>query len=556
MKIAKGLMAAAMLAVATTSGARVIEHIGDRYLINVNEMELNGEESLLDVLMMCPEVLSQDGHTTASPSLFGSYVVRINNININMDTEMFLKNTKAREVKQIKMCVNPGIMKGTGGMNKVIDLAFRKDEKGTHGKVALEGDTEASGEVFGRVTNQSGKAWIMSQVAGKMEYADNVHNTHEAANVNVDWNITSKDNLKMQAAQYYTRSRMDGSAGAYDRKVMGSISYTRSLAPNGAYANVKVAADYTTADKMASNACSRSTSPYGLAEFGFPFIHKNIYVTAGVEAGYSASTNVVADYTDRNMYEDVYAQVDWKCGKWGVMVGDRFRVYNYWLNRLNAAAAWEGSVTNNYVTATVYCNITPHNTLQGLFARRFYGPSNSDFIVGGSNPEKYYTSEIYQRPIYVSELRYTYQQKNFNLMALVKNEHQKLSKAAGSDNVLTTGVSAFAHAGMFRFTAGVDYCWERYNTNAAGAAYYNWVSCHVAPQVSLESGWRFTANAIYNSRRFNETYSSIYAQPNFYLDVAASKRFNRHWLVEAKWHDIVDTRTGSRGVSVGGTYSF
>ena len=556
MKIVKGLMAAAMLAVATTSGARVIEHIGDRYLINVNEMELDGEESLLDVLMMCPEVLSQDGRTTASPSLLGSYVVRINNININMDTEMFLKNTKAREVKQIKMCVNPGIMKGTGGMNKVIDLAFRKDEKGTYGKVALEGDTEASGEVFGRVTNQSGKAWIMSQVAGKLGYSDNLHSTHEAANVNVDWNITSKDNLKMQAAQYYTRSRLDGSAGAYDRKVMGSVSYTRSLAPNGAYANVKVAADYTTADRMASGACSRSTSPYGLIEFGFPFIHKNIYVTAGVEAGYSASTNVVADYTDRNMYEDVYAQVDWKCGKWGVMVGDRFRVYNYWLNRLNAAAAWEGSVSNNYVTATVYCNINPHNTLQGLFARRFYGPGNSDFIVGGPNPEEYYTSEIYQRPIYVSELRYTYQQKNFNLMALVKNEHQKLSKAAGSDNVLTTGVSAFAHAGVFRLTAGVDYCWERYNTAAAGAAYNNWVSCHVAPQVSLESGWRFTANAIYNSRRFSETYSSIYAQPNFYLDVAASKRFNRHWLVEAKWHDIVDTRTGSRGVSVGGTYSF
>lgn len=207
MKIVKGLMAAAMLTVAMTSGARVIEHTGDRYLINVNEMELDGEESLLDVLMMCPEVLSRDGHTTASPSLLGSYVVRINNININMDTEMFLKNTKAREVKQIKMCVNPGIMKGTGGINKVIDLTFRKDEKGTYGKVALEGDPEASGEVFGRVTNQSGKAWIMSQVAGKLGYSDNVHSTHEAANVNVDWNITSKDNLKMQAAQYYTRSR-------------------------------------------------------------------------------------------------------------------------------------------------------------------------------------------------------------------------------------------------------------------------------------------------------------------------------------------------------------
>ena len=34
--------------------AAPIEHIGDRYIMHVSEMELTGEESLLDVLMMCP----------------------------------------------------------------------------------------------------------------------------------------------------------------------------------------------------------------------------------------------------------------------------------------------------------------------------------------------------------------------------------------------------------------------------------------------------------------------------------------------------------------------
>ena len=42
--------------------AAPIEHIGDRYIMHVSEMELTGEESLLDVLMMCPEVISLDGN--------------------------------------------------------------------------------------------------------------------------------------------------------------------------------------------------------------------------------------------------------------------------------------------------------------------------------------------------------------------------------------------------------------------------------------------------------------------------------------------------------------
>lgn len=43
--------------------AAPIEHIGDRYIMHVSEMDLTGEESLLDVLMMCPEVLTMDGNT-------------------------------------------------------------------------------------------------------------------------------------------------------------------------------------------------------------------------------------------------------------------------------------------------------------------------------------------------------------------------------------------------------------------------------------------------------------------------------------------------------------
>ncbi len=562
-------MAVTLMAASSTVNAKIIEHSGDRYIINVDEMELNGEETVLDVLMMCPEIMSQNGRTTSSPYYMGNYAVRINNINIQMNEEMFLKNTKAKEIKKIKVCINPGVMKGSGNMKKVIDLYFRKNEKGTHGKVAVEADYQASGEVFGRIINQSDKAWIQGMVAGEMAYkyedgtSTKSRAAREDANVNVDWDITSKDNLLLQATQTYGRGRENGEpAATYNRTVSATACYTRSLADNGAYAMVQVAADYTTYDdKVMSN---RSTAPYGLVEFGFPFIHKNIYVTAGIEAGYSAATDLMANYTDRDMYEDVYAQVDWTCGKWGVMVGDRFRANHFWMSQLekyNNIAPWEHTTSNNYFTASVWCNVDDHNTIQGTFARRFYGVSGDNYVFNTVDAKRDFIYEAYQCPIYVSEVRYTYQQHNFNLMGFVKNENKKISEKSvktGSDNILTTGVSAFVHAGVLRLTAGVDYNWERLNKYGVGAEYSNWVSCHIAPQVSLNKGWRFTANAIYNSRRMSEkeNYIKFYKRPNFYLDVAASKEINKHWLVEAKWHDIVDTRVGNRSVSIGGTYSF
>lgn len=546
-----------------------IEHIGDRYIIHVENLELNGEESLLDVLMMCPDLMSLNGTSTlpsGTPNL-GYYALRVNNIDINTDTEIFLKNTKASELKTIKVVVNPGIQKGSGGLKKVIDLNFRTGENGTHGKVAVEGDTKASGEVFGRVITKTDRAWVMGQVAGKLAYTKHAHEAVENANVNVNLDLTSKDNLQLQASQVFNREREDGEAAAYDRLVSLTACYTRSLSDNGAYAMLQIAGDYTTGDKCGTQpTCSRSTSPYGVIEFGFPFFHKNTYVTAGIETGYSAATSNSYDeyiktlrrYTDSERYEDFYAQVDWSNGQWGVSVGDRFRVRNFWLAQRASSDAWEHTTTNNYATATVWCNINPHHTIQVLGARRFYGVGYDQMRLTSEAPspefvKEFFTKSVYTNPIYIAEARYTYQRSNFNIMALVKNEHQNLS-ALEKDNILTTGVSAFIHAGVFRMTVGVNYMWEQCQVKPEKDNFH-WVSLHFAPQLSLKKEWRITANAVYNSRRANEGFS-IYREPNFYLDVAVSKKFNKHWLVEAKFHDIVDQVVGTRGASLGATYFF
>lgn len=552
------------LALTTTQAsirADVIEHIGDRYIINVDEMELNGDETVLDLLMMCPEIMSQNGRTTSSVHYMGYYAIRINNIDIQTDEETFLKNTKANELKCIKLCVNPGVMKGSGDMKKVIDLYFRKDRLATHGKVTAEADWQTSGELFGRIIHQNDKVWIQGMAVGKMQDINDTQRDCENANVNVDWNISPNDNLLLQAAQTYGHlGTSDNSHSTREHMASAKACYTRTLSDNGAYALVQTSIKYSD-NKEKGISAIRTASPSGLVECGFPFIHKNLYATAGIEAGYNAEKNCLAEYTDKEMYQDEYIQLDWTCGKWSAMIGDRFHSQHFWLSQMtsrNDLSPWEHTNFNNYFTISVWCNIDKHNILQATTARRFYSTTGNQYIIKTEDGKREFTTDIFQCPIYVSEVRYTYQQHNFNVMSFIKNEHKKIDTRDSNDDILTVGASAFFHAGILRLTAGIDYNWEEFHYHTYGTKHSHWVSCHIAPQVSLPQGWRFTANAIYNSRRMDEyiPYLDFYQQPNCYADIAASKQIGRHWLIKARWHDIADNHMGTHAMALSATYTF
>lgn len=101
----KSLLIIALAIASTTyqTQAAPIEHIGDRYIMHIPEMELTGEESLLDVLMMCPEVISLDGNNIIGgdpfANLYGKFVIRIDNQEYGLDYATFLHHFKAREIE-------------------------------------------------------------------------------------------------------------------------------------------------------------------------------------------------------------------------------------------------------------------------------------------------------------------------------------------------------------------------------------------------------------------------------------------------------------------------
>ena len=562
------ILSLVMIATVSTVEAAVVEHIGDRYIINVSEMNLNGDETLMDVLLMCPEVITLDAQTPLTESLYGQYVIRIDNIGLGIDTKTYLNTTRANEIEKIKICQNPGVLKGCNGLKQVIDIVLRKGDNGTSGRVSVNGDSYGGGTAFVSALHQQDNLRLFGIAEGNILRSKNDagitnHGSHEGMKLNMVWDITSKDNLELDLSQYYTRNRASGADGVYDRGTHLEFVYLRTLSDAGAYGLVQGGGDYYTQNEVGVH--NRSTYPFIVFEFAFPLINHNFWITAGIETGYSGETDVVADYTNRSRYEDGYLQLDWNIGKWGFMIGDRFRVINFWQNTLKLGNEYEHTTSNHAYTVTAYHRFNEGNTLQGTFTRRYYNASFDDFITDGTyyNPitqnimaGKVYTPDYDKHIAYISELKYTYSKPDFVLGALVKNIRQDL--AVGHDNTLGVGTTAFWHTGALRLNIGVNYFWQKTTLAPDKKEYMNFVNLKLAPQVTLDGGWRIASTLLYNSRKAYDTVADDgFFSPtpaNLYADVTVAKNFGKEWLVEGKYHDIAGQHTGNRAVTVGVTY--
>ena len=60
----------------------IIEHEGNKYIINVEKLNPDSEMTLMDVLHMCPELISDDGR-----KLTANYVLSVDDIMLSVDFE-------------------------------------------------------------------------------------------------------------------------------------------------------------------------------------------------------------------------------------------------------------------------------------------------------------------------------------------------------------------------------------------------------------------------------------------------------------------------------------
>ena len=569
-----------------TSHATVIEHQGDRYIIHVPEMELTGEESLLDILQSCPDLMTLDGNNLLGgdpfANLYGKYALRIDNQEYGLDYSTLLHHLKAQEIESIKICHNAEVMKGCTSLKRIIDITLRKEVDSTTGRVGLFGDTYGGGKILASVKHQTEKLRILSHAEGNTLRSSDTnaitnHYSHEGVKLGFHWTPTAKDVLAVDVFQTYTRNHFTDNLGEYARAYHIQADYTHTLGENGSSVLFTLSTDHigdngggtynnTPSSTTSEKYHNRYDYPWGVIEFAFPILTQDLWMTAGVEAGGSIEKNCIAQYTNHSNYQDIYVQWDWNIGKWAFMLGDRYRIINFNLKQLDSQSKHKHTTHDNAYTVSAAYSFASGNTLQGSFARRFYNAEFGDFITTGDFTnawEPVYTNHFKRRLAYVSELKHTYSRPNLVISSQVQNIHQGIEN--GHDNLLGIGSTAFWHTGILRLTAGFNYYWEKQSNKWTGMQlddadrdkykpqiYSNFAVFKLAPQISLVEGWRLTSHLIWSTRRHKDTLP--YTPANLYAEVGIYKNFGKHWALEGRYHDIAGQYMGNRAATIGATY--
>lgn len=545
--------------------AEAIEHRGDRYVIHVDQLDLDGDESLMDVLMLCPEFVSYDG-----TDALDMYAIRIDNIALNIDREAFLYHTKARELSTVQICTNTVAAKGTDGTNGVIDVRYRNSA--AESKVALQGSTYGSARIYtDMVRHDYDKHLTLSATAvGNTKYRKQTeemidYQTTRAAieevRLSAKWQISKRDSIQFNLAQGVNDSKERiylpdlYTISILQRKLSFTTTYARTLNDKDADLYVETGFNHFNGDTdnhIGNDNKEKSNSTYLLIESNIPLFSHKAWLLVGTEDGYENIWYKGVERT-QTMYNDFYVQFDYKHGPWLFTLGDRYRIMTYWQKPYDVPDhdLWHHSRNHHgYVGSVGYT--FGKNTIQGTFAHRYVVPLIDLFYSKDPVRQRYVydTDDVNRQLAYVSELTYTYQGKNLVIMGDVKNSNF-IEIFTGNYSLLTIQSSAMWHKGIMRLTLGAAFN-HRHDRSDIGVYKdnYNFYQLKCVPSLNITKNTRFTATVLYISNRQLESY-----MPNLYASARLSHFFNRHLNVYADYRNIAGQKTGNRALVIGAQYT-
>ena len=195
------------VAVRAESGSPVVVVKADRTVIYPQRMELMGEESLMDILQMVPELL-----IAGYEDVIENYNLRIDNCPVNGDSRLVINQIKAKDIAVIQVCDNTGVAKGTIGMGRVLDINMTMPER-------WSGFVEGQGD-FGK--DVAGIGTVNALYGGKHTdlYANASYRHQDGDREYLTLHMTNRFDDRNKLLTYFTQQYISGPTGA-SRKVMG-----------------------------------------------------------------------------------------------------------------------------------------------------------------------------------------------------------------------------------------------------------------------------------------------------------------------------------------------
>ena len=189
----------------------IVEMKADRTMVYPQRMALEGEESLLDVLQMMPELM-----IAGYEELISDYNLRIDNVPVNGDVRLVLSQMKAKDIAKIQVCTNTGVAKGTIGMGHVLDINMAMPD-------TVKGFVEGQGG-FGKELEGNGTVNVLYGSAKTDLYANASYRYQAGHKEYVTLHMTNRFDERNKLLSYLTQQYLAMPDG-HSQKIMGRARY-------------------------------------------------------------------------------------------------------------------------------------------------------------------------------------------------------------------------------------------------------------------------------------------------------------------------------------------
>ena len=483
----------------------IIEIKADRTMIYPQRMELTGEESLMDILQMVPELM-----IAGYEDVISSYNLRIDNCPMNGDTRLILSQMKAKDIAKIQVCDNTGVAKGTIGMGRVLDINMKMPER-------LNGFVEGQGD-FGK--NVAGIGSVNALYGSKSTdlYANASYRHQNGNEEYLTLHMTNRFDDRNRLLTYFTQQYLDHPSST-SRKVMGRARYFHTF--NDLGTELLIVGGY----QYASDLSLSNKLPLFIVELNTPLLTKRLSMMLGVEGDYLMTRQKDADRSWDVFNHDVYLQFTYSLPQWKLTVGNRVMFYNYHL--MDAGISQKHSDTRDNANASVIYVPNDRNQVQLGYYRKYYNPS---YLVLFMDENALFDEEwarakglLEEWTIHQMKLAYAYSKQNLT----VQTEASYYAVEDG-ENFATLGVSAYWKTKGLTLTGG---------SNLYTAKSGTYASFRFAPTAYLPNNWQIGMQVVYYTQK--SPIRNIFGTP-VYGCLSVNKQLGKRWNLGLDWHDMFD----------------
>lgn len=512
----------------------------DRTLIYPQRLELQGDETLGDILAIYPDLM-QNGFD----EMLSGYNVRIDNVAINGDMRIVCRQLKASQISKIQICDNTGVAKGTVGFGRVIDITLSKDKKGLDGLAGVEVGTDHLADAHAVVRDNAAKTDVIAITSYSYQDLDDIITQKQHLFAHMTNHFSPKDRLLTYVSQQYQNTRaydVSGKEKVQNEKLLARARYFHTFNDQGTelllVANYQYGytplTTYLNGDEPLTS--TQSDATLFIVELNTP-LTKHLDMMAGWEGDFSyyhfkrnlSYSSDALDFHTRYSCSnnDLYLQFNYLVGSWRFTVGDRVMFYHYSTNGGKVGSNGGDNQkmvrndTRNNIEASAIASIGDHSQAQAAYHRKFINPS---FVIDQNLSYEDWLDikqGLAARYIDETKLGYNYTQRNFNLSLAAY--YQMIED---EENRCRLNAALYYRTGILALSAGANLYMSEGDGN-------DFATFHLNPRLSLPWHMKLNIQSIFATGN-----TKLGRDEDVYLSGQLCKRFGTHWNAAVEWHDI------------------